>query len=208
MSDDTETKTLMANLNAAGKLSDSGLLDRFGIDADADRAAKIEDAMFEGKLIQVRMKAQNKANIEALEAQQRGQARAEWGYLDEKAKITEKEFEEDLARELEQLLGGTVGDTSSVLQKYAIQVFYASPNYQNKLLTTLAKKAPTVYQAIMIRLPLLQAAMIPSAEGLVGGAVQLEDGTEEEANSSSSPSSSSISKPKKEKTKGQSSGTP
>jgi len=158
MSDDSESKNLAMQLNSAGKLADSILLQDFGYDPIENTKTIKEDIDIEADLNEKRASSQAKINnIMAIE-QMRGQAQAESVYMEEKSILNEELFSEEIATEAGQMLQGT--DTTTFMRKLTAQMLMLPQPHQMALLGNLQPKMPTVTALLMQRLQLGQEAML------------------------------------------------
>jgi hypothetical protein len=158
MSDDAEAKNLALQLNSAGKLADSLLLQDFGYDP-AENAKTIHadlatEASINNKRASNQAQAQNIITIETM----RGQAQAEAVYLEEKSIINEDLFADEIASEAGPMMQGL--DTTAFMKKLTAQMLMLPPPQQMALLGSLQKRMPTVSALLMQRLHLGQEALL------------------------------------------------
>jgi len=168
MNDDSESKRLHFELNEAGKISNTALLQEFGIDPDKDRDRKEKDIEFENKLKSKVAEGDAAAASIGFIEQGRAQAGAEWAYLDEKARIDEKMIDEELAEEMTKIeTGNTSEDTSEIIHKYALQLIAMPPKQQQQVVVNMQKSAPYFASAVMKRAQMIQNAMMAAMPEMI-----------------------------------------
>ena len=168
MQDDAETKGLFMNLNAGGKISDTTLYNEFGIDAEVERKNRKKEIESTNEF--KKLAAEGDANAAGAVAAKnaRSQAEAEWAYVDQKARIDEKLFEEELSNEMSnEKLGIGEFDPSVALHKWALEMLTVPPEEQKRLYNEMLKKIPTALPLVMKRVQLIQANMMQSMQALV-----------------------------------------
>ena len=163
MHDDSETKQQMDLLNQRGKISDTTLLEEMGIDVEADKKRREGDIAYDNKI--KNLIAQGDADVQAtmLVGQGTAQADAEHAYVDQKARIDEKLFEEELVNEqANQDMGTGDLDPSALIHKWAIELMASPPEAQESMIMDMQKTMPATATMVMKRMQLIQSNMIAS----------------------------------------------
>lgn len=160
MSDDVQAKELLIQLSQLGKLSDSFLLEEFGIDAVEERKYRKSDSTFNLELQADQMKAQAEAQGRGQVIMSRYQAQSVVAAQEEASRINERKFAKELILEL----GITNEDPSDVLQKQVIIISHMPPEQQQQFLGQLQKKAPYAFSFIMTRMQNTGAVAAPEEE--------------------------------------------
>jgi len=152
MSDDIQHKNLVVNLNNAGKISDTKLLDEFGFDAEAETAAlkasranQVEDMASQAE---ADAEARGRATVTMAKYQVRAQAIA----ASEQLLVETELFQEELAKENV----GIPYSPAVVIEKYATEIMALPPGGQNKYLASMSKSMPTTYMLVVKRLQSMQ----------------------------------------------------
>lgn len=153
MSDDSESKQLAINLNAAGKISDTKLLDEFGYDSEDEKKA-LQTNKLESLSDQV-IEAEKQA-----EAQGKGlvisaiyQAKAQKANQDEIFRAKMELFENEVAAET----GSIPGSIFDLVDKYAIELMNLPPEFQEQRFYEMQKKMPVTFTMVMEKMNLYQA---------------------------------------------------
>ncbi len=158
MSDDSESKRIMLELATLDKISDSKLLDEFGHGAIEDLSVRATELISKKELMAktTEAEAEVQQNVQILTA--RSQARAEWAYEDEKLKIDEEVFQEELTKE------GMPEETqpSKQLHMMALKIFSLSETDQDKILKELLATRPVTFSLVQKRMRAIQEFMMAS----------------------------------------------
>ena len=177
MADDAESKQLALNLNAAGKIPDTQLLDEFGYDVpetldameksleiSTDQAIRTQEGLAE---------AQGRAQVILAKYQ----ARAQQELIAEQHRIKEQLFREELATENAEIPDM---DVTTIVERYAYEISLMPEEEQKKFLTALGKKKPITAGLVLDRLvssmgptPELPAADISGEQAKATGAGQV-----------------------------------
>ncbi len=166
MSDDSETKNLSLQLNQAGKLADSILLQDFGYDTDENLRTMTKDLDNQQEID--RKRANGQAAIQGIMAieQMRSQAKAEAVYLEEKSIINEEMFAEEIASEAGAWMEGL--DTTTFMKKLTAQLLTLPQDQQFTLVNKLNAKMPVVAALLVQRLQLGNEALLQAMPQTVG----------------------------------------
>ena len=147
MTDDSESKQLITNLNANRKVSDETLLDEFGVNAEQERELLKKDLAFN-----LEMNSRNAE--ETAEAQGKGQliaakyqARANQSIQEEMHKQRERHFEDDIAQEN----ANVQIESSEILDKLAIRLSLMPEEQRQASLNDLAQRAPVTAGFVLER---------------------------------------------------------
>lgn len=168
MQDDAETKNIFMGLNQAGKISDSTLLDEMAIDAEADKKRRAVDTEVANQLKEKTAMGDAKTQSIMMVEQAKAQAAAEAAYTDEKARIDENIFEEELANEqANQDMGTGEYDASVMLHKWALELLMAPVKQQQQSLMRMQKDMPTAAILVQKRMQLIQNNMMASMQETV-----------------------------------------
>ncbi len=149
MADDSETKRLALELNQDGKLSTPKMLDEFGFSFQEEKEGIKENSEFQTELGVSQAIAQAEAQGRAMEIQARYQVRAEEAALDERAKLREKKFKDELSKENAK---SQEVDVSEIISKYAEELLLMGPEEQQTSLIKLQEKMPYTAAMIMQRI--------------------------------------------------------
>ena len=151
MTDDTESKQLALNLNAANKISDDTLLDQLGYNPQHEAEAKKQS--FADALA---------AEIETQETQAEGQGRAQVilaRYQSRAAKAQEDEIFKIRAElfqdELNMELGAIPDDPVKLIEQYAYQMLSLPEAQARKELQQMAIKLPVTYSLVTERIQMM-----------------------------------------------------
>lgn len=158
MSDDTESKNLAIQLNGAGKLADSLLLQDFGYDPHENLKTQANDLDNMQEVDRKRANSQAATQEILMIAQMKAQAKSEAAYLEEKSIINEEMFAEDIASEAGPWMHGL--DTVSFMKKLTAQLMTLPPEQQATLVKSLSGKMPTISALLTQRLQLGHEAML------------------------------------------------
>jgi hypothetical protein len=148
MSDDPQAKELLILLANAGKISDTMLLEEFGIDVDQNRIALKSDTKFNNELLISKGEAQTEMAARGLVIEAKWKARAELAYAEEKQRIQERMFEKQLNEEN----GLTGQDPSEIIMRIAQKLSQMDEKEQKQELETLRLKRPVTFGFVMQRL--------------------------------------------------------
>lgn len=149
MSDDPQAKELLIMLANSGKLSDSVLLEEFGIDLKENRDARASDTKFNNELLIAQGEAQAEIAARAQVIEAKWKARAEIAYAEEKQRIQERMFEKQLNEE-----NGTTGqDPSDIIMRIATKLAQMTDaGERKKQLEALRLQRPMTFGFVMQRL--------------------------------------------------------
>lgn len=155
MNDDSETKQLAIELNAAGKISDYTLLSEMGHDPETEAIANkamretlTEEQIHAGEL---QAEAQGKAMV----IQARYQVRAQRAANDERMKLQAELFQDELVKENI----GIPEDPLKLIDKYAMEIFYMDPKTQQQYLDEMSVRMPITYRLVLDRLNMYQTEL-------------------------------------------------
>jgi hypothetical protein len=158
MSDDVQAKELVLQLSQLNKISDSYVLEEFGIDPVEDRKYRKSDSEFGLELSMDQMKAQSEAQGKGQVILARYQTLAQLAAQEEAARANEKKFSAELVAELKI----TDQDPSDVLQKTSLTIQNMDPKTQQAYLAKIQQEAPRSFGFIMARLQ--NMGVIPNPE--------------------------------------------
>ena len=148
MSDDTEAKNILVNLNANNKISDNRMWDELGYDPEDEQ--RLKEKSLDNELQLEQKKQQKLAEIQG-EAQitlGKYQVRAQSAAQNEQFLIKEKLFEKELAEEN----AGTDMDMETLVQTIADKLGLLPPEIQSEALKQLAKKQPVTFALVLHRI--------------------------------------------------------
>jgi len=155
MNDDSETKQLAIELNAAGKISDYTLLSEMGHDPETEAIANkamretlTEEQIHAGEL---QAEAQGKAMV----IQAKYQVRAQRAANDERMKLQAELFQDELVKENI----GIPEDPLKLIDKYAMEIFYMDPKTQQQYLDEMSVRMPITYRLVLDRLNMYQTEL-------------------------------------------------
>jgi len=158
MSDDSESKRIMLELAQLNKISDSKLLDEFGYDVTEDLAQRELEIVHKKDLMgkTTEAEAEVQQSVQILTA--RSQARAEWAFNDEKLKIDEEMFQEELTKE------GLPeeAEPSKQIHMLALKIFSLPEAQQIKVLQELLTQKPITFSLVRKRMGAIQEFMMAS----------------------------------------------
>jgi len=152
MSDDSEYKNLLIQLAQLGKVSDSKLLENFGEDPDEDHKLQMRDMEFQAELQKMVANRQAEAQGRGMVTQMKFQAQAEHAYLDEKAKIREALFAEDIANENAKV----PRKSTNLIEQYTYEVMALPPEDQALTMNKMYAVMPMTAMAVLHRMQDLQ----------------------------------------------------
>jgi hypothetical protein len=174
MADDSETKQLAINLNAAGKISDARLVDEFGYDyaeeQEALKKSRVESLDASIDELEKQAEAQGKAAVIQAKYQVRAQTAAE----QEQMKVKTEMFLDELAVENEAI----PEDPTKLIEKYALQLLNMDPGTQNMVLQDMAQTKPITYSFVIQRLLQYQG----NQAGMTGGIGEIPNGNTQAPN--------------------------
>ncbi len=206
MSDDAQSKQLMLQLAELGKLSDQQLLDAFGF--TYEEVTKEMKATMEESLEQQKRQAKNQAEAqgEATIIQQKMAVRAQIEAQREQIKQRLQKLEEEIMQEQ----GQTDGNYADLIESLAVQLMYLPPELQVSQAAKLQKEAPVTHGLVMETVQMYQeSGVIPRPDGSPGNpAAGAPAATQPAEKSPGQREENKVKTREKEKTKGQTRGTP
>lgn len=158
MQDDLQAKELLLQLSQGGKLSDTTLLEEFGIDPLEEREVRRSDSTFTTELMTDQMKAQAESQGKGTVLSARYQALAQLEMAEATSRNIEQKFQAELVKEL----GITDKDPSDVLQKQALIIMNIPAPQQQQYLAQLQQQTPLACGFILARLQTM--GVIPSPQ--------------------------------------------
>lgn len=206
MNDDSEAKQLAFEMNASGKISDYTLLSEMGMDPEVEAQANklMRESLTEEQVRAAELQAE--AQGKALVVNAKYQVRAQRAANDERLKIQAELFQEELAAENI----GIPADPIKLIDKYAMEIFYMDPKTQQKTLDDMGQKMPITYRLVLDRLNMYQSELYNLP--MIGEPMQPPTPEKDkEAPNAQKPGTREKDKVpirKKEKSKGQTRGTP
>jgi hypothetical protein len=149
MSDDPQAKELLLMLAQQGKISDTMLLEEFGIDVQENNELRKSDQKLANILAVSTLEAQAEGQARALVIEAKWKARAEMAYAEEKQRIQERMFEKQLNEE-----NGTQGQDPSELILRITTQFANMPDEKkrNAQLLQLQTQRPMTFGFVIKRL--------------------------------------------------------
>jgi len=155
MNDDSETKQLAIELNAAGKISDYTLLSEMGHDPETEAIANkaMRETLSEEQIHAGELQAE--AQGKAMVIQARYQVRAQRAANDERMKLQAELFQDELVKENL----GIPEDPMKLIDKYAMEIFYMDPKSQQQYLDEMSVRMPITYRLVLDRLNMYQTEL-------------------------------------------------
>lgn len=160
MTDDSESKQLALQLSSTGKISDSRLLEEFGIsyeeEAEAKKMAFADELETQAKAAEMQAEAQGRAMV----IQARYQVRAEKAAEDEGFRIQAENFQDELAVEL----GGIPEEPIKYIERVSLEIMSMDNAAGQTYLAQINKDAPYTHALIVERLRYMMMSGAPMAQ--------------------------------------------
>lgn len=199
MTDDAQMKQLTVNLNEAGKISDHTLVQEFGYNVEEELAHQKTERTTtrtqakDDQLAQAQ--AQGESQVVLAKYQARAQKAAEWEAM--------RYSIEKMGDQLSEELGGLSEDPVILVERFALEIMSAQEEQAFAKLRQLSVKSPALYKLVMERIQMFQQGGLP----LDGDALHVQKSSPNQQ-SPGSRKKDQVNVRDKEKTKGNTRGTP